>query len=189
MSDHQADQHDAFREQRKSSLYWLRNYQAELATLALLENLLPSFVRRRYRIASLHRLEKRGYLSIEPAQTVTDDLMEANALHADVDKLFGFLLSKCPEDGNGAPEQPTREVAASTGLIRYEFTLAGLPGFEDSLEITIGRLPAGSACHITKVSKGKREVEEFEYKMVCDDDSIPIDDAKEIAANQRHRYG
>ncbi|KKK89083.1 hypothetical protein LCGC14_2736710, partial [marine sediment metagenome] len=27
-----------------------------------------------------------------------------------------------------------------------------------------------SACHITKTSKGVREVEEFEYKMECDDE-------------------
>ncbi len=185
MSDHQADQHDAFREQRKSSLYWLRNYQEELATLALLESILPSFVRRRYRFAYIHRTAeaKKGALSLEPVRPVTDDLGAANALHADVDKLFGFLLGKC-QGGDSVPERPTRAVTASTGLISYAFTLVGLPGFEDGLEITVGRLPAGSACHITKVSKGKREVEEFEYKMVCDDepsDTIPLDDAREVA--------
>ncbi|KKN09190.1 hypothetical protein LCGC14_1049180 [marine sediment metagenome] len=175
MSDHQAEQHDAFAEHRKNSLYWLRNYQEELATLALLEGILPSFVRRRYRIASLHRIADvgRGYLSLEPAGPITDDLATANALHADVDKLFGFLLGKC-QGADGAPERPTREVTASTGHVRYEFTLSGLPGFEDALDVTIGRLPAGSACHITKKVKGTRVVEDVEYEMVCDDDAPGI---------------
>ncbi|KKK48259.1 hypothetical protein LCGC14_3146910, partial [marine sediment metagenome] len=31
------------------------------------------------------------------------------------------------------------------------------------------------ACHITKTSKGKREVEEFEYAMECDDqEPVPV---------------
>ncbi|KKL78838.1 hypothetical protein LCGC14_2020770, partial [marine sediment metagenome] len=34
--------------------------------------------------------------------------------------------------------------------------------------------PAGSACHITKTSKGTREVEEFEYTMECDDEKVPV---------------
>ena len=60
---------------------------------------------------------------------------------------------------------------ASTGLISYTFTLVGLPGFEDGLEIIVGRLPAGSACHITKKVKGTRVVEDVEYEMVCDDEA------------------
>ena len=179
--NNQTEQHDAFREQRKSSLYWLRNYQEELATLALLESLLPSFVQRRYRIVSIYRLRdgRNGSLSLVPVETVVDDLAAANALHADVDKLFGFLLGK-RQGKDGAPEQPTRDVAHD-GLIRYRFSLDGLSGFEDGLDVTVGGLPAGSACHISKVSKGKREVEEFEYKMVCDDEAVPLDDVKEVA--------
>ena len=172
MSDHQADQHDAFREQRKSSLYWLRISQEELATLALLESILPSFVRRRYRITHLIRSSesRRGSLSLVPAEPVADDLAAANALHADVDKLFGFLLGK-RHDNSDAPERPARSVAHG-GLIRYVFTLTGLPGFERGLEVTIGGLPAGSACHITKKVKGTRVVEDVEYVMVCDDDPV-----------------
>ncbi|GAF96841.1 unnamed protein product, partial [marine sediment metagenome] len=46
-------EHDAFREQRKTSLYWLRKATEELDLLDKIEDILPSFVRRRYRISSL----------------------------------------------------------------------------------------------------------------------------------------
>ena len=48
-----------------------------------------------------------------------------------------------------------------TGRCRLHLTLG--------LETMVSGLPAGSACHITKTSKGTREVEEFEYTMECDD--------------------
>ena len=187
MNDHSTEQHDAFAEQRKSSLYWLRNYQAELSTLSLLENLLPSFVRRRYRIVRLSRTDeiRKGILSLEPVKPVVDDVAAANALHADVDKLFGFLLGKCQDNGTPNPNRPHREVMTYSGLIRYEFTLTGLLGFEGGLEVTIGGLPAGSACKIIKTVKGTRVVEDVEYEMVCDDaPSMSLDERADEAERE-----
>jgi hypothetical protein len=157
------NEHDAFKEQRKSALYWLNKSTEELALLDKLEDVLPSFVRRRYRIGSL----STGRLSLSPSGPTTDDPEEADKLHADVNKLFVFLLGKC--EGIANQEPPSRSLEEWRGCIRYDFTLEGLPGFEDGLVISIEHLPAGSACHITKRVTGTRVVEEVEYEMVCED--------------------
>lgn len=170
------NEHDAYREQRKSSLYWLRSSVEELDILDLVESIMPTFIRRRYRFTSLSRTmrgrETSGSISLMPAK-VEDSVEAADALHADVKKLFGYLALKC---GAGSPAssdlRPPDRTLSMGGLVGYEFTLCGLPGFEAGLWVTIQGLPAGSACHITKTLKGTREIEDFEYTMVCDDEPV-----------------
>ncbi len=176
MSDHQADQHDAFREQRKSALYWLCKATADLEVLDRIEDILPSFVRRRYIITSLYRWEPttgkaHGSLALSPVNFDKDDVKAADALHADVGKLFDWLVNKRPEveQGDGS-SRPARGLTEWNGTINYEFTLTGLPDFEGGLRVAINGLPAGSACHVTKKVKGTRVVEDVEYEMVCDDE-------------------
>ena len=168
---------DAFREQRKASLYWLRKATEEFEVLDKIEDILPSFVRRRYRIGSLSALS----LSLWPQAFDTDDPKAADALHADVNKLFIFLIDKC--EGGGAQGlsagQPTRTLTKWNGQVGYSFTLYGLPGFEKGLRIEVNGLPAGSTCHITKKVTGYRMHEESEYEMVCGDE--PSTEAAEVA--------
>jgi len=166
--DTSTDGHDAFREQRKVALYWLRNYTGDLDLLNKLEGILPSFVRRRYRFGALWG---ESSVEIAPLTSVTDDPSdntEADKLHADVNKLFLFLLERgeTPQD-QGVPKR----TLAGSGRIKYEFTVKGLPGFEKGLAVTVSGLPAGSACRITKKVKGTRVVEDVEYEMVCDDEN------------------
>ena len=159
----QVPDHDAFKEQRKSVLYWLRTTIEELDVLDKLEDILPSFVRRRYRFSSVGP----HHLSLSPADTVDEnDVQSADALHADVNKLFHYLVGKTKED---IPAKPERKVIWN-GSIAYSFSIRGLPGFEGGLTVDVGGLPAGSACHITKTVKGTRTVEDVEYTMVCDDE-------------------
>ncbi len=187
------EEHDAFREQRKSALFWLRKGTEDIDIVDRLEGLLPSFVRRRYRITGLYRREglraPSGTLDLCPVDVPKDNVVAADALHADVDKLFDFLLTKRHAVVDiVAPERPARGLVAYNGLIRYEFTLAGLPGFEGGLTVIVNGLPAGSACHITKKVTGTRVVEDVEYEMVCDDEPpglIPAEDALEVAAGSR----
>ena len=170
-------EHDAFREQRKSALFWLRKGTEDIDIVDRLEGLLPSLVRRRYRITGLYRREglttPTGGLDLSPVDIVEDDVAAADALHADVDKLFDFLLTqRQPADPTVDPERPTRGLVAYNGLIRYEFTVAGLPGFEGGLTVIVSGLPAGSACHVTKKVTGTHVVEDVEYEMVCDDETV-----------------
>ena len=167
-------EHNAYREQRKSSMYWIRTSAEELDTLDLLEDILPEFVGRRYRFISISRHQPKegvawGRVEIVPSEPVgKDDVAAADALHADVNKLFRFLLSKRVNPDLAIVGEPVRSLTYS-GSIRYTFGMRGVPGFEGGLETMVSGLPAGSACHITKTSKGTREVEEFEYTMECDD--------------------
>ena len=157
---------DAFREQRKISLYWLRKATEEFDILDKIEDILPSFVRRRYRIGSLTSMS----LSLWPQAFDADDPEAADALHADVDKLFTFLLGKRTDQTEYLDEKPTRTLTKWNGQVGYNFTLAGLPGFGQGLRIEVNGLPAGSACRITKKVTGYRMKEESEYEMVCDDE-------------------
>ncbi|KKL87947.1 hypothetical protein LCGC14_1929660 [marine sediment metagenome] len=174
------EQHDAFREQRASSLYWLKRATEEFEVLEMLEDILPQFVRWRYRIATISRRADShiatGSLGLQPVSVVDDDVDAADRLHADVTKLFDFLLTKrVVADGAGDPERPTRRVVQYNGTILCEFRITGLPGFEGGLDVNIGGLPAGSACRIIKTVKGSRIVEEVEYQMVCDDAPAQLD--------------
>ncbi len=168
-------QHDAFRVQRKSALYWIRTSGEEIETLDMLEDIMPEFVKRRYRISTVGRSirgsESEGTISLLPLEVVEDDVKAADALHADVTKLLDFLSNKCEvhNNQNPPPMKPIRKLAFN-GLINYEFALCGLPNFEAGLHVTFSGLPAGSACHITKTLKGTRTVEDYEYEMVCDDE-------------------
>ncbi len=171
-------EHNAYREQRKSSMYWIRRSADELDVLDMLEDILPSFVGRRYRFVSISRHEQRdgeawGRVEIVPSEPVKEgDVKAADALHADMDKLFKFILSKrVNPDPDVRLQEPVRGLTL-TGSIRYDFVVSGVPGFEGGLDVLISGLPAGSACHITKTFKGKREVEEFEYSMVCDGEEV-----------------
>lgn len=171
----QAEQHDAFREQRKTSLYWLRKATDDLETLELVENILPQFVRWRNIISNVSRNERMdtGALDIHPVGEVAEgDVAAADALHADVTKLFDWLLGKRHDNGlqGLTQERPSRRVVKYSGLITYDFRLTGLPGFEGGLSVTIAGLPAGSACRITQKVTGYRMVKEAEYEMVCDDE-------------------
>jgi len=173
-------EHDAYREQRKSSVYWIRTSTEELDTLDLLEDILPGFVSRRYRFISISRHQPRegeawGRVELIPAEGVKEDNVKAaDALHADVLKLYNFLVTKCTNPTLVKPNLPVRHLN-HVGQIRYDFIIAGIPNFEGGLDVVISGLPAGSACHITKTSKGKREVEEFEYAMECDDqEPVPV---------------
>lgn len=172
-------EHDAFREQRKSSLYWLEKTTEELAVLEILEDILPTFVRRRYRIATISRSagppSATGSLGLQPVTVADDDVEVADRLHADVTKLFDFLLTKRVGDVDMVIERPTRRVVRYNGTIICEFRITGLPGFEGGLEVSIGGLPAGSACRIIKTVTGSRTVEDVEYQMVCDDAPEQLD--------------
>ena len=168
----ETDTHDAFAEARKSARYWVRVSNEELHILDLLERLLPSFVGRRYRISSINRVESEsgntGRLTLAPVAG-EDSVEAANALHADVAKLYDYLLGK--REPGSYPEQvlPIRKLGYN-GTITYEFTLRGLFGFEGRLDMTISGLPAGSACRITKKVTGTKVVDVVEYEMECDDD-------------------
>ncbi len=173
-------EHNAYREQRKSSMYWIRTSAEELDVLDLLEDVLPAFVGRRYRFVSISRHQPKeggawGRVEITPAKYVEiangkEDVKAANAFHADVNKLFRFLLSKRVNPDLARVAEPIRDLTYG-GSIRYTSDMKGVPGFDAGLEVVVSGLPAGSACHITKTSKGVREVEEFEYKMECDDEA------------------
>lgn len=171
-------EHNAYREQRKSSMYWIRTSADELDVLDMLEDILPAFVGRKYRFVSISRHQPReggawGRIEIVPVETVKeDDVKAADALHADVTKLFSYLLIKRTNPDIAEPNPPVRKVDY-VGHIRYDFIVNGIPKFEAGFDVVVSGLPAGSACHITKTSKGVREVEEFEYEMVCDDDKVP----------------
>lgn len=169
--------HDAFREHRKSSAYWLRVAQEGFELVDKLEAILPSFVRRRYRIGGL----ATGSVELSPSTFDADDPVAVDRLHADVNKLFIFLLGKrTGTEGDGAaPEPPSRSLTTWNGKVKYDFTMTGLPGFEGGLTIVISGLPAGSACRITKKVTGTRVVENVEYEMVCDDE--PSTEAAEVA--------
>ncbi len=182
MSDHLADQHDAFREQRKLALYWLRKSTEDLEVLDLVEDIMPLFVRRRYVITGVTRRgdeRAMGSLDLRPLNwdEVKDDVKAADALHADVDKLFNFLLARRQDNDNQGltQERPSRRVVKYNGLITYDFHLTGLPGFEGGLTVIFNGLPAGSACQVTKKVTGTRVVEDVEYEMVCDDDREAVE--------------
>ncbi len=164
-------EHDAFREQRKNSLYWLSKAAEEFSVLERLEDILPQFVRWRYRIAAMSATS----LDLQPVTVVDDDVEAADLLHADVTKLFDFLLTKRVDTVEPDPERPTRRVVKYNGSISCEFTIRGLPGFEHDLHVTIAGLPAGSACQIIKKITGSRVVEDVEYEMVCDDAPAQLD--------------
>ena len=159
------DEHDAYRDHRKMSLYWLRYASEGLDNLEKIEALLPSFVQRRYTISSLTAFS----VTLCPV-SAGEDLAAADALHADVNKLFVFLLGKCEAGEDSRRSLPVRELTFHTDTIHYDFTLTKLPGF-DKLHVTVAGLPAGSACHITSKVTGTHEVEDVEYEMVCDDDA------------------
>ena len=174
------EEHDAFREHRKSAHYWLDKATKDLEDIDRMEPLLPSFVRRRYTITSLCRWEPptgkaQGSLGLSPVNFDKDDVKAADALHADVGKLFYWLVNKRPEveQGDGS-SRPARGVTKWNGTINYEFFLTGLPDFEGGLRVTITGLPAGSACHVIKKVTGSKVVEDVEYEMVCDDDEPGI---------------
>ena len=167
-------EHNAYREARSSSLYWIRTSTEELGTLEKLEDILPTFVRRRYRFICISRHQPKGgeaygRMEIVPAETVKNDVEAADALHADVTKLFDFLLTKTTNPSLTKTNLPVRKLD-HIGRISYDFIVTGIPGFLAGLDVKVSGLPAGSACHITKTSKGVREVEDFEYKMKCDDE-------------------
>ena len=158
-------EHDAFKEQRRTSLYWLRKATDELELLDKFEDILPSFVRRRYRIGSLTPYNLRLW----PQAFDANVWGAADALHADVDKLYAFLLGKRHDNGGQVVLPPSRSLTKWNGQVSYSFTLSGLPGF-DRLQVEISGLPAGSACRITKKVTGYRMHEESEYEMVCEDE-------------------
>ena len=166
---------DAFHDQRRTSLYWLRKATEEFELLDKLEGILPSFVRRRYRIGNLTPYS----ISLWPQAFDADDPAVADALHADVGKLHAYLLKKRADQTEDLNKKPTRTLTKWNGQVNYKFTLAGLPGFEKGLSFEVSGLPAGSACHITKVVTGYRMKEEAEYEMVCDDE--PSTEAAEVA--------
>ena len=166
-------EHNAYREQRKNSMYWLHKAVEEMEALNLIEDIMPSFVQRRYRIISLHKSEvgTSGNIDLCPVDVVEDNVEAADALHADVDKLFDYLLDKrrvLKVAGEEFP-RPTRRLAWN-GLIQYTFRLVNLPGFDDGLSVTMSGLPAGSACRVVKKVTANRMVQDFEYEMECDDE-------------------
>ena len=170
------EQHDAYRALRRAAQLWLNKVAQELEVIERLEDLLPDFVRRRYIIGTVYRWERtegkaHGAIELAPVDIDKDDVKAADALHADVGKLFDWLVNKRPEveQGDGS-ERPARGLTEYNGTIHYEFFLTGLPGFESGLRVTINGLPPGSACHITKKVTGTKVVEVVEYEMVCDDE-------------------
>jgi len=172
-------EHNAYREQRKTSMYWIRTSAEELDILDMLEDVLPTFVGRRYRFVLISRHQPRedkawGRVEIVPSEPVKeDDVKAADSLHADVGKLYTFLLSRRMGPDFRTPNLPVRKVD-HMGYIRYDFNVSGIPGFEAGLDVLVSGLPPGSACHITKTPKGVREVEQFEYTMECDDEAPGI---------------
>ncbi len=167
-------EHNAYSELRKSSMYWVKKAVADIEALELIEAIMPSFVKRRYTISSLYKSETSAMGSIElyPYEADKDDVKAADALHADVGKLFDYLFSKC-EDRSEVPPRPTRRLAWN-GLIQYTFRLTGLPGFEKGLDVTVSGIPAGSACRIVKKVTANRMVQDFEYTMECDEEPVPV---------------
>ncbi len=163
-------EHNAYREVRKSSMYWVRKAAADIEALELIEDIMPSFVKRRYTISSLHKSEtsSMGNIELFPYEADKDDVKAADILHADVGKLFDYLFSKC-EDRSVTPPRPTRRLAWN-GLIQYTFRLVGLPGYEAHLDVTVSGIPAGSACRVVKKVTANRMVQDFEYEMECDDE-------------------
>lgn len=168
------EQHDAYREQRKSSLYWLRLGAKELETVDWIEAFMPDLVRRRYRITNLYRYEHgdvhSGGIHLNPV-AFEDTVEAADALHADVNKLFNFLVEKCEHLNDVVVSVPIRSLGHA-GTISYAFSLTGLPGFEHGLSVEFHGLPAGSACHIVKEVVGTSTVEDVKYSMTCDDDPV-----------------
>jgi len=157
-------EHDAYREQRKTSLYWLRKVTGELDLLDKIEDILPSFVQRRYRIGNL----TPSSLSLWP-QEPANGPEAADALHADVDKLYTYLLGQHPDQ---TYKKPRRTLVKWSGQVGYSFSLNELPGFKQGLRVEFNGLPAGSNCQITKKVTGYRMQEESEYEMVCEDEPV-----------------
>ncbi len=162
-------EHNAYREVRKSSMYWVKKAAADIEALELIEDIMPSFIKRRYTISSLYKSEtsSTGNIELYPYEADKDDVKAADILHADVGKLFDYLFSKC-EDRSVVPPRPERKLAWN-GLIQYTFRLRGVRGFEAGLDIKVGGIPAGSACRIVKKVTANRMVQDFEYTMECDE--------------------
>ena len=192
---HDEPKHDAFQNLRRAGEYWKRFGEEQLEGADLLEGFLPDFIRRRYIVDHFYRSSDRakahGSVKLMPVDGGTEDPKVANVLHADVNKLFRWLLNKRGDVAIDAPPhqepvKPKRSVN-SIGSIRYEFTINDLGEFPDGLAIEFSGLGAGSACRITRKVTGTHVEEDVTYEMVCDDDpkpgpeSIPAEDTKEAA--------
>lgn len=186
----ETDQHDGFRDLRQTGEFWSDYGKRMTEGVDLLAALMPDFVRRRYTVTYYYRSEgdePYGSLYLGPVESGQKDTETANARHADVTKLFNWLLDKrtAPDTTEGAepqrePREPKRTLDRNNGSITYDFRIDDLPDFPQGLTVTVGGLGAGSACHITKKVTGTHEVEDVEYEMVCDDDPVPAEDAKEV---------
>ena len=137
----------------------------KLLTLNKLEELLPSFVAGRFRFIAI----SENYLSMFPFAAESFD---PDSMHADVYKLFKFLVKKRVDNGNIglSPDAPSRIINKNSGLITYHFTLHGLP--MDPLSVEISGLPVGSKCEVIKHVKGTRVVEDVEYELVCEEEAL-----------------
>lgn len=168
--------HDAFVNLRRAGRYWKRFGEEQLEGADLLEGFLPDFIRRRYTVEHFYRSSDRakdyGSVKLMPVDGGAEDTAVANVLHADVNKLFRWLLNKreaAEGETRREPAKPKRSVN-SVGVINYEFTIDDLGEFPDGLAIEFSGLGAGSACRIIKTVTGTHEVEDVTYEMVCDDD-------------------
>ncbi len=155
---------NAFARERKDCAANLRYTAERLVALDQLEELLPAFVARRFRFMGI----AENYLSLYPAEPENAD---PDSLHADVYKLFDFLVKKRVDSGNSGllAHDPTRTVNKSSGLISYRFTITGLP--MSPLSVEISGIPVGSKCEIIKHVKGTKTVEDVEYELVCEEDA------------------
>lgn len=190
------DQHDGFQDLRRTGKYWTDYGERMTKGADLLEALLPDFVRRRYTVSYFYRSDgdkPYGVATLYPVDGGAEDTEAANIVHADVNKLFDWLVKKrtTPDPAEAPalrqePWKPRRSLDSGNGSISYELKVCDLPDFPQGLTVTFAGLGAGSACHITKKVTGTHEVEDVEYKMVCDDDpppepdTIPAEDAKEV---------
>jgi hypothetical protein len=169
---------NAYARMRDIMLASVSNTMQNVRALDTLELVMPSFIGRRYRLGnfyqsggpnkSYHELYAELIPDMDmPKEEITTKA--ANALHADVTKLFGFLASKQErqEDGNDVLHPPVRDLGYN-GMIKYSMKINRLPGLGGAkLILEFSGIPAGSKCEVIKTVTGTRMVEEFEYTLKC----------------------
>lgn len=160
----------AFSSQRQSLTGQIRWATKTIELVDKVEQIMPTFVGNRYRIMSVYEGGDTVTLEISPDGEKPEPGKPADKLHADVTKLFDFLKTKQGTTDKPVTE-PTRGVGYGGTSLRYRFVVPGLPALApaDRLEVIISGIPEGSACRIVAKSKGKREFEDFEYTLVCDE--------------------
>lgn len=172
----------SFNAYRRTQAAQLEFFARSLKVAEIIDPVFPAFVGNRYRVESIY--EDPGYGGNRGRYTVVlqPDLDKmprgkADSLHADVDKLYTYLVGKRNSDGNGdCLIEPTRSAQSwggkdGEGAIKYRMVVSHIPELGGKhLEVNINGIPEGSKCKLVRTPKGEpRQIQDYTVELVCED--------------------